>query len=270
MLLERGELAVAPLRGRWRDERECLGRKQVRAAKDVLVGGGDSEATHQDLDHGTFVWETRGCRWAIDLGTESYALPGIFLPFAGRYSYYRKATRGHNCLTFGDPGGFRSPDAAATDQRVNIFSSLTPGVACSTRPGASACSAGELATIDLRHAYSPRSVVRTFSVDAHMTQLTVDDRIGSNSDMNVTWSVHTRATVALEGAVATLHAAGMRVAISFKAVPQGACESAWQATPVKLPESEQLKPFNGKPTNAVPCAVIDSDGTSNETTSKVG
>jgi len=43
------------------------GLPDLQAAK-----GGDSSTTHQDLDHGSFVWETKGYRWAIDLGAESY------------------------------------------------------------------------------------------------------------------------------------------------------------------------------------------------------
>ena len=30
--------------------------------------GGDSAVTHQDLDHGHFIWETKGYRWTHDLG----------------------------------------------------------------------------------------------------------------------------------------------------------------------------------------------------------
>ena len=50
----------------------------------LALKGGDSMATHQDLDHGSFVWETKGYRWAVDLGSETYALPNMFLPFKGR------------------------------------------------------------------------------------------------------------------------------------------------------------------------------------------
>lgn len=39
----------------------------------LAARGGNSTVTHQDLDHGTFVWETRGYRWVVDLGTEIMA-----------------------------------------------------------------------------------------------------------------------------------------------------------------------------------------------------
>merc|ERR1711865_1014282 len=82
-------------------------------------------ASHQDLDHGSFVLDAAGYRWAVDLGSEKYQLPNMFLPFEGRYSYYRKSTRGHNTLAFGDPGGFEYSTAAVSDQKVNVFSSVT-------------------------------------------------------------------------------------------------------------------------------------------------
>jgi hypothetical protein len=61
----------------------------------LAAKGGDSAVTHQDLDHGSYVWETKGYRWVVDLGLETYALPNMFLPFKGRYNYYRKSTRGY-------------------------------------------------------------------------------------------------------------------------------------------------------------------------------
>ena len=51
---------VAALRSGWTHADSYLAAK-----------GGDSTVTHQDLDHGHFVWETKGYRWAIDLGESS-------------------------------------------------------------------------------------------------------------------------------------------------------------------------------------------------------
>jgi hypothetical protein len=77
-------------------------------------------------------------RWVCDLGIENYLLAGMFGSSArysgtnftldrqlgSRYAYYRKATRGHNTLTFDERGGFDPADAAASDQAVNIVSRL--------------------------------------------------------------------------------------------------------------------------------------------------
>ena len=243
-------------------------------AIDCFLGlkGGDSMATHQDLDHGSFVWETHGYRWVVDLGSESYALPGMFLPFERRYSYYRKSTRGHNTLAFGDAGGFDPATAETSSQAVNIFSTVAAGPACasirpggklgggsvragggsvragggSVRPGArvGACGAGRVAVVNLSRAYSRQltsEVLRSFEVDTAMTTLVVDDAISppssGQSRLNVTWAVHTRANVSLDdqAGTATLHAdAGLEVRLGVAAKPRGACGS-WQTSAVSLP-----------------------------------
>jgi hypothetical protein len=43
------------------------------------------------------VFDALGQRWAIDLGPDSYGLPGYF--GTQRWSYYRTSTEGHNTLT---------------------------------------------------------------------------------------------------------------------------------------------------------------------------
>ena len=221
--------------------------------------GGDSSTTHQDLDHGSFVWETRGYRWAVDLGIENYGLPGMFLPFSGRYQYYRKSTRGHNTLVFRDPGGFDPAQAEQSDHAVNIFSELTPGAAC--KPGAArhrpGCGPGEVMTINLTNAWAPqlpsglpdpaspasarKSVTRSFHVNANMTELVVVDSISNNCERdNMTWGIHTRAAVLVSGATAVLAAppspSGVRRRVVLVAVskPPGLC-GGWQWAPVVLP-----------------------------------
>jgi hypothetical protein len=233
--------AVGVVRSGWNTSSAYLGAR-----------GGDSTVTHQDLDHGTFVWDTRGYRWAIDLGTENYGLPQMFLPFSGRYRYYRKSTRGHNTLAFRDPGGFDPADGEASDQAVNTFSSLIPGSACKTDIlGVTSCGAGEVMVVNLTDAYGPqlpsglpdpsvpasaRPVVsRAFHVNAKMTELLVVDSI-SNSHDNVSWAMHTRAaSISLHGSTAILVAdTGIRMQIRLESTPPGVC-SSWNATLVKLP-----------------------------------
>ena len=69
--------AVAVLRSSWQTG-------AANASSYLAVKGGDSSITHQDLDHGHFVYDSMGVRWFCDLGGESYALPDMFLPFKGR------------------------------------------------------------------------------------------------------------------------------------------------------------------------------------------
>jgi hypothetical protein len=219
--------AVAVLRSGWSEGSGAY----------LAVKGGDSSITHQDLDHGHFVMDTRGYRWFCDLGGESYALPNMFLPFKGRYRYYRKATRGHNTLAFDDPGGFDPADGERSDQAVNIMSTLVPGVAC---VGKSTCNDGEAIIVNLTSAYSTHlpsdaSVVRTFSTADGLTSVTTADEIHGNTNKTVTWGAHTRASVSLHGSTATLSSpGGLQMGMTFEAIPSDAC-GVWQEALVKLP-----------------------------------
>lgn len=55
---------------------------------------GEVTATHSHIDAGTFVFDMSGVRWAIDLGTDAYTLPGYFS--TGRNNIYRIRAEGHN------------------------------------------------------------------------------------------------------------------------------------------------------------------------------
>ena len=80
--------------------------------KDALfVGfkGGDNRANHSHLDLGTFVLDDLGQRWALDLGSDDYNLPGYF--GQQRWNYYRLRTEGHNTLTI--EGENQNPRARA-------------------------------------------------------------------------------------------------------------------------------------------------------------
>ena len=220
----------------------------------------------------------------MDLGRETYALPNIFLPFRGRYEYYRKATRGHNTLAFGDHVGFRTSDAADSDQGINVFSSLSPG-------GDWHGQGGVALRLNLSSAYANQlnrtqphlqpSIMRKVSfATAELACLTINDEIRQNmiprptntanyatnrsnhhhhhaglhtsasTGFNVTWAFHTRAqTVELRGKTAILTAnltemPDMQVQVEFKATPPVAC-SQWEVAPVDLPSHPPRFPVKG-------------------------
>ncbi len=61
---------------------------------------GNNRANHGHLDIGSFVYEVNGVRWAVDLGTDNYNLPGYF--GKQRWDYFRLNTRSHNTLLIDD------------------------------------------------------------------------------------------------------------------------------------------------------------------------
>jgi len=77
---------VATMRDRWDDPRAWF----------VGFKAGANTVGHAHLDVGSFVLETKGVRWAIDLGPDDYDLPGYFDDHGGgrRWTYYRLRAEG--------------------------------------------------------------------------------------------------------------------------------------------------------------------------------
>ena len=169
--------------------------------------------------------------------------------------YYRKATRGHNTLTFDDPGGFDPADGERSDQAVNIYSSLVQGAACMGSSANTTCGDGEVIIVNLTSAYSAQlrtaanvtslvSVMRSFSTARGLGSVTTTDKIAGHSGKTVTWGAHTRAVVSLHGDHAILTAPGdggddnggvaHQLKMSFEAIPANAC-GQWQEALMVLP-----------------------------------
>ncbi len=56
--------------------------------------GGQAVVNHSHLDTGSFVFDLAGVRWAQDLGSDDYNMPGYF--GAQKHEYYRLRPEGHN------------------------------------------------------------------------------------------------------------------------------------------------------------------------------
>lgn len=56
--------------------------------------GGQAVVNHSHLDTGTFVFDLAGIRWAQDLGSDDYNMPGYF--GGNKHEYYRLRPEGHN------------------------------------------------------------------------------------------------------------------------------------------------------------------------------
>jgi hypothetical protein len=159
---------------------------------------GNGEANHNDLDSGSFVLEMGGQQWAIDLGSDSYGLPGYFDKSSAhgkRYSYYRKSTAGHNTLTFNNNGDSQPGwcDQSMLASEVSTFSEAGGGH-------------GPFAIVNMTAAYakqggpSPPSppaglVLRGLALSADYQQLYIVDEFDFKAAANVTWALHTRANV---------------------------------------------------------------------------
>lgn len=186
---------VALLRSAW-DEKQA-----------VFVGfkGGDNKANHSNLDLGTFVLDALGVRWAVELGSDDYNLPGYF--GRERWSYYRLRTEGQNTITLA--GENQDPKAKAP---IVAFSSRTaPGRKGRARQLLGARDAA-FAVADLSAAYRSRakSVFRGVAL-LDRREVLVQDELVLKKPAEVVWAVHTRAKVEVKGGTALLSQDGKKL-----------------------------------------------------------
>ncbi|MGB0768648.1 MAG: heparinase II/III domain-containing protein [Phycisphaeraceae bacterium] len=155
---------VGVLRSAWDDPRAWY----------VGLKGGAIDHGHAQMDLGSFILESQGVRWFIDLGPDDYNLPGYFESDRPRWRYYRNRAEGHNTLVVnpGQSGGQRR-DA---DAKV-------------------ALAEGALHA-DLTSAY-PGEVGRTIGLDASAGLVRVADRFAFDRPSEVWWFAHTTASIAL-------------------------------------------------------------------------
>jgi hypothetical protein len=158
----------------------------------VFVGfkGGNNKANHSHLDLGTFVLDALGQRWALDLGSDDYNLPGYF--GKERFTYYRLKTEGHNTLTIDG----RNQDTAAKAEII----------AFDSKP------ARAFAVADLSAAYagSARRVLRGVAL-LDRKHVLVQDEIETSRPAEIGWAMHTRAEAEVAGGTATLTVADVHV-----------------------------------------------------------
>lgn len=145
-------------------------------------GGAPNEA-HQQLDVGSFFIESEGTRWAEDLGSDNYSLPGFwdYRPAGQRWNYFRNTNLSHNTLTidnqlqFSEGKGILSRYQTETKNPFGI--------------------------IDMSGVYKDQAkdVFRGFKFLDNYTMLIQDDLTLIQNDATIAWSFVTKANVAIEG-----------------------------------------------------------------------
>lgn len=197
-------------------DESMTGRSECDDPRAAFVGfkAGANSVGHADLDIGTFVYEVDGVRWARDLGTCDYNLPGYFDsgPDGRRWTYYRKRAEGHNTLAVDpDDGPDQRVDASCEIHRIEQNSDAVYGIA------------------DLSDAYGV-SVERGVGLFYGRSELEIRDEIVADG-ADVWWFMHTEAEVDLEGRTAFLQLDGEDVTAAL-AEPTGATFEVMDATPL--------------------------------------
>ncbi len=157
-------------------------RSEWENPKAMFAGlkAGDNKANHSHLDLGSFVLDALGIRWAVDLGSDDYNLPGYF--GARRWNYYRVRAEGHNTLVF-NPS--LAPDQDKTAEARIIRFRSKPGRA--------------FAIADLTAAYrrDAQKVWRGLAL-LDRDKFLLQDEIESAGSPELWWFMHTQADIKIQ------------------------------------------------------------------------
>ncbi|WP_080903769.1 heparinase II/III family protein [Parabacteroides sp. Marseille-P3160] len=158
-------------------------------AKDKYIGmkGGKAESSHAHMDAGSFVYDSDGIRWAMDLGMQSYApleAKGVDLWNMGqnsqRWDVFRLSNKAHNTLTI---NGKR--------HQVSGMATVTETFDTDEKRGA---------TIDLAPVFSEDlSMAQRTILLVNNDFLQIEDRVQAKKEnTNLRWSMVTPADVEIE------------------------------------------------------------------------
>lgn len=144
---------------------------------------GDNQTSHADLDLGDFVLDALGTRWAVELGSENYNVPGYSDRGADgqRWTYYRKRAEGQNTLVV-ESEDTANQDPLATGEIIRQESAPTEAFAIA----------------DLTEAYANSGVSswqRGVSLLDHRRQVLVQDELRAAQPVDAWWFMHTRADI---------------------------------------------------------------------------
>ncbi len=176
--------------------------------------GGDNTVNHSHLDLGTFVLDALGQRWVAELGPDDYNLPGYWDTANRRWSYYRLGTPGQNTLVL--------------DNQNQKYHARAPVTAFSPD------SESPFAIADLSEGYVPvASSVRRGVAMPGRRSVVIQDEIRAPEPIEVSWRVHTRASVTVAGRTATMTQEGrtLEARLLEPADASFAVESAAQEPP---------------------------------------
>lgn len=174
---------VVAFRGSWTDSNATY----------VAFKAGSNRASHGHLDLGTFVLDSEGQRWAVDLGSDDYNLPGYFSK--KRWDYYRLRAEGHNTLLLGAETN-RPDQNPKADTKIIRFESKPERA---------------YAIADLTPAYVGAKSVRRGVALLDRTKVLVEDEIRTEVPTDLYWLMHTPAKIQLNGTRAVLSLKGKKL-----------------------------------------------------------
>ena len=161
----------------------------------LAVKGGDNKDPHAHLDLGSFVLDAGGVRWAADLGTDDYDLPGYL--GRQRWTYYRTKTESHNTLLIDDQNQDTRAEARITRQDFAPDFSWVQIELGRANPG------------------RVRQWTRRFALVQRQAVL-MEDSVRCEQPVEVIWGMMTDADITLGGQTATLKKNGWVLAAEIR------------------------------------------------------
>lgn len=204
-----------PLNAYYRGIEVAFFRSAWNVPDAVFVGfkGGDNKANHSHLDLGSFVLDAEGIRWAVDLGTDDYNLPGYFSTRDKRWTYYRLNTQSHNTLIINGENQDYTAEAPIT--KFSDASEMAYAIA------------------DLSNAYKGAGKVQRGIALMNQKHVLIQDEISAGEPVEIEWGMMTGAEIQIEGKSAWLQQEGkmMQAVIHEPANAKWGTESAKPENP---------------------------------------
>ena len=195
----------------------------------AAVKGGRPQVNHGHADGGTFVLDALGERWAIELGSDDYNMPGYF--GGKRWTYYRLRAEGHNTLVL-------NPDKGA-GQRTGARAEISR---FSREDG------GAFTVLDLTPLYqdSADSLKRGLRVRKDGC-VVVQDELKAPEPVKMWWFMHTRADIDVSesGDEAVLSRGGEKLRATIVDGPSGATFEVRAARPLPSSPDPEMQRKNG-------------------------
>ncbi|MDP6040752.1 MAG: heparinase II/III family protein [Candidatus Latescibacteria bacterium] len=172
----RGPVELALFRSAWNDPNALF----------IGVKAGYNRANHSHLDLGNFELDALGIRWARDLGSDNYNMPGYFSTQSERWQYYRLNSLSHNVPMLN--GKHQDPAGTATLTRFEKDGDYP------------------FAQIDLTNGYpnQAKSIARGVALVANRTAALVQDEFTLNENTDIAWGITTDAEITITDSTATL------------------------------------------------------------------
>lgn len=168
---------VATLRSAWND------------SKAMFVGfkGGYNGQPRAQLDLGTFVLDSGGVRWAVDLGGAVDRSPGMEKDDSTKYKLYKEGTEGQNVMYFGE------------NQFTGAHAPLLPaGFSTSPEKGVAIV---DLSKADAKVKEHKRGVMMVRGAKPYVL---IQDEFKVKTTAAPDWVMHTKAEVTIDGNKVTL------------------------------------------------------------------